>query len=218
ETEIIEEEDWANSWKRFYKPFRLGCFVIKPSWEPYSAEEDEKIIELDPGMAFGTGQHATTALCLGAVEDYVRPGDTVIDAGTGSGILTLAAHLIGATEIHAFDCDTVAVKTANQNFEAHGMDVRAERAFDAGHISVQADVVLANIIASVILYMADSLAEKTKPGGVLAASGIIMSRDREVFEALTARGFEMLEKRTQKEWVCYIMKKKLSQGALNDDR
>ncbi|MBO4548028.1 MAG: 50S ribosomal protein L11 methyltransferase [Abditibacteriota bacterium] len=216
--ELIEEEDWAGSWKKYYKPFRLGRFVIKPGWEDYTPSGEEIVLELDPGMAFGTGQHPTTALCLGALEDYMKPGDTVIDAGTGSGILSIAADRLGAGCIYAFDCDSVAVETAAANFRRHGVNACLERAFNADHIPAEADLTLANIIAKVILYMADSLAARTRPGGILVASGIINTRSEEVREALEERGFELTEERALKEWVCLIMKKQNTNGAIYADR
>ncbi|MBR4749598.1 MAG: 50S ribosomal protein L11 methyltransferase [Abditibacteriota bacterium] len=217
-TELIEEENWADSWKKYYKPFRLGRFVIKPGWEDYDPADGEIVLELDPGMAFGTGQHPTTALCLGALEDYLKPGDTVIDAGTGSGILSIAADRLGAGDIYAFDCDSVAVETAEANFRRLGVEASLQRAFNADHIPVPADLTLANIIAKVILYMADSLAAATRPGGILVASGIINTRSQEVREALEQRGFELTEERALKEWVCLIMKKQNTNGVINADR
>ncbi|MBQ9358226.1 MAG: 50S ribosomal protein L11 methyltransferase [Abditibacteriota bacterium] len=207
--EQVEEEDWASAWKKYYKPFRLGRFVIKPGWEEYTPAPGETVLELDPGMAFGTGQHPTTALCMGALESYIRPGDTVVDAGTGSGILAIAAALSGAGKVYAFDCDRIAVDAARANFERLGLDINLRRASDAGCIPEKADLVLANIIAAAILFMADSLAAAVKPGGLLAVSGIIEHKARETLEALTGRGFSLVEKRAQKEWVCYILRKNI---------
>lgn len=206
----VEDEDWANSWKKFFKPFNIGRFVIKPSWEEYSPKDDELVLELDPGMAFGTGQHPTTRLCMEALGDYVKSGDVVIDAGTGSGILCIAAEKMGAEKAYAFDYDTIAVDAAKANFERLGIGekITTFRADNPNSIEEKADVILANIIAKVILEMGRDLAEKVKPGGYLIASGIIDFRSEEVLEELEKHHLELVEKRMLKEWVCFVMRKK----------
>ena len=209
EIKHIEDEDWANSWKKFFKPFNIGKFVIKPTWEEYIPKDGEFIIELDPGMAFGTGQHPTTQLCLEAMYDYLKKGNTIIDAGTGSGILCIAANKIGMNKAYAFDNDTVASNVAKANFERLGIKdkIVISRADNPCHIKEKVDIVFANIIAKVILEMGKDLAERVKSEGYLIASGIIDYRFEEVLNELEKYGLELVEKRTQKEWVCLVMKK-----------
>lgn len=205
----IEEEDWANSWKEFFKPFNIGKFVIKPTWEEYTPKSGEIILELDPGMAFGTGQHPTTHLCLQAMGDYTKTGDVVIDAGTGSGILCIAAEKMGMSKAYAFDYDPIATDAASANFKRLGISDKIQVFCDdnPSQITESADIILANIIATVILEMAASLSERVKNGGYLVASGIIDYRCEEVLEKLESCGLKLIEKRMQKEWVCLVMQK-----------
>ena len=205
----IEDEDWANSWKKFFKPFNIGKFVIKPTWEEYIPKDGEFIIELDPGMAFGTGQHPTTQLCIEAMSDYLKKGNTIIDAGTGSGILCIAADQIGMSKAYAFDNDTIASDAAKANFKRLGIEdkIIISRADNPCHIEEKVDMVLANIIAKVILEMGKDLAEKVKDGGYLIASGIIDYRFEEVLAELEKHNLMLVEKRKLKEWVCLVMKK-----------
>ena len=155
----VDDEDWAENWKKQYKPFRLGRhMVVKPGWETFDAQPDDKIIEIDPGMAFGTGTHETTGMCVELIEDYVKPGDTAIDIGTGTGILAIAAALAGAKDVLATDLDPVAVRVAAENVRINGFaDVIRTRQGDLLQaVDERANVVIANIIADVIAMLAFS--------------------------------------------------------------
>lgn len=210
ETQDVKEEDWAEVWKRFYKPFRAGkTLVVKPTWEQYEAQEGDRIIEIDPGMAFGSGTHETTSMCLEFLEDYLTPGARVIDVGTGSGILAIGAALLGAREVLAIDIDPVAVRVAKENV-AHNnlekvvscvqgnlMEQRAERC----------DLCVANIIADVICGFAAPLKEHIAPGGLFVCSGIIREREQDVLEALRQAGYALVEERGKGEWVAMIARR-----------
>ncbi len=197
----VEEADWATAWKAYYKPIRLGKrLVVTPPWETPDLGPGDLAIVVDPGMAFGTGSHPTTQLCLVALEEYVRPGMAVADVGTGSGILAIAAAKLGASVVAASDNDPLAVTVAAENAAVNGVSVAVAETVPPGPYSV----VVANILADVIIGMAGSLAELTAPGGVLIASGIIDTREADVRQAVEAAGFTPKDTRRQGEWVALI--------------
>ena len=210
-TDIVREQDWANNWKQYYKPTRIGKnIVVKPSWEEYQAKEGDKIIELDPGMAFGTGTHETTALCLEAIERHVAPGCEVLDIGCGSGILSIAAALCGAGKVTAIDIDPVAVRVAQENVALNGVaDVVVCREADllAGQ-QESAGVVLANIVADVILRLMPAAYAHTNAGGVFIASGIIDEREDELLISAQKNGFEHIETLERGLWRAIAWRKK----------
>ncbi len=209
-TREVLDEDWSDSWKAYYKPIHVGRrLVIKPSWEKYHAHEEELIIEIDPGMAFGCGTHATTSLCLGLLEEYIRPGMAVYDIGTGSGILAAAAALLGASRVVAVDIDPVACRTACENAERNKVTGQVEvvqgdllKLLETG-----ADLIVANIIANVIIDLAPQAAGALKPGGIFVASGIISERAAEVIAAFTAAGLTVEEQLAEGPWVALVGKK-----------
>lgn len=175
----LAEKDWANEWKQYFHTTHVGKhLVIKPSWEEYEAQPGEKIIKIDPGMAFGTGTHHTTNMCMENIERVLKPGMTVYDVGTGSGILAIASALLGAKEIVAVDIDAVAVRVAQENIADNGLshiiDVRQGDLL-AG-TSGQADLILANIIADIILLFLQDVPKRLKDDGIFLASGIIEER------------------------------------------
>lgn len=199
----VQEEDWATSWKAYFKPVRIGKhFLIKPTWEEINPSPEDIILELDPGMAFGTGTHATTTLCLDTLEDLVKPGMTVFDLGTGSGILAIAAAKLGA-QVEAIDLDPVAVKVAQENIDLNQISERVTvRRGDLGSVlKGQADLVVANIIADVILILLPDLKRILKAGGEFLASGIIGHRSADVEEGMRAAGLEVVEKKENSGWV-----------------
>lgn len=198
-----EDADWANEWKRHFKPLEIGRrLVIKPSWETYAGDPERVVVELDPGMAFGTGGHPTTRLCLAALEDYVTPGSVVADIGTGSGILALAAARLGASVVHATDIDLLPRKTARENVARSGLQqtvhIHEMEEFDAA--ARDCDIVVANIIAATIMQLAPSVHARLKPGGVFIASGIVEERLPEVLAVLDACDFRLLETREEEIW------------------
>ena len=202
-THSVAEEDWTESWKKAFKPFRLGDhMVVKPSWETAETRPGDHIIEIDPGMAFGTGTHETTGMCVRLVEKYVRPGDTAIDIGTGTGILAIAAAHMGARHVLATDLDAVAVRVARENVKINGfegvIDVRCGDLLEV--VDERADVVIANIIADVIIGLAAPAKPHVAEGGVFICSGIAVNRLEDVLSALNAAGYRVLDTLVQGEW------------------
>ena len=202
----VEEADWATAWQAYYKPMRIGKrLVVTPPWEEPSLGSDDLPIVVDPGMAFGTGSHPTTQLCLVALEEFVKPSCTVADIGTGSGILAIAASKLGAASVAANDNDPLAVQIARENAVVNGVSIQIAETLPAGPYAV----VVANILADVIIGMAGPLAAWTQPGGTLIASGIIDTRESDVRQAVEGAGFTSKDTRHQGEWVALIFKRRL---------
>lgn len=208
EVRQLAEEDWAEAWKEHFHVHRIGeRTVIKPSWRAYTPAPGEIVIELDPGMAFGTGLHPTTQLCLMEIERVVRPGDSLLDLGTGSGILAIAAARLGATPVLAVDNDAVAVEVARANVAANGLantiavgNATLPLPSDTGPFRV----LVANIIARVIADLARQIAVALVPGGTLIASGIIAEREADVVAALGAAGLMVTRRRKDGDWVALV--------------
>lgn len=201
----VREQDWAENWKKYYKPFRAGRrLVIRPSWERYEEKEGDLVLKLDPGMAFGTGTHETTFMCLEQLETYVTLGSRVIDVGCGSGILALAAAKLGADDVLAIDLDELAVKVAAENVQKNGLTavVRVEHGDLLERREEKADVIVANIIADVICYLCGPAKKHLLPGGTLICSGIIREREADVQRALTAAGYTVDTRLEKGEWIC----------------
>ncbi|MGI6119208.1 MAG: 50S ribosomal protein L11 methyltransferase [Desulfosporosinus sp.] len=199
----LKDEDWGTAWKAYYKPMRIGRhFLIKPTWEQVASLEDDIVLELDPGMAFGTGTHATTALCLRVLENIVQPGQRVFDLGTGSGILAIAAAKLGA-KVDAVDIDSVAVKVAQENAALNRVNdrVRIIRGDLGTKLTGQADVVIANIIADVILVLIPDLKHLLHPDGEFIASGIIERRAQDVEAGLKEAGLKIVERLEDAGWI-----------------
>lgn len=203
----VQEEDWANSWKAYFKPEKIGKrAVIKPSWENYEPKAGDLVIELDPGMAFGTGNHATTALCIKLLEDYVKPGMDVFDVGTGSGILSILAALLGARSVQALDYDTVAVEAAVGNVERNGLKdiISVNRSDLLDKAQGQADVIVANIVADIIKRLIPDVPARLKEKGVFIASGIIDERKEDVIKTLLENNFQIIEIKEEAGWVAIV--------------
>lgn len=207
----VNEEDWATAWKKYYHPVKISeRFTIVPTWENYTpVSTDELIIELDPGMAFGTGTHATTVMCLQALEKVVKKGDSVVDVGTGSGVLSVGAALLGATQVHALDLDLVAVNAAKENVELNKVDnvVEVFHGNLLDTVKEPADVVVANILAEIIMTFTDDAFSIVKPGGYFVTSGIIGAKKEDVKNALIASGFVIEEVLMMEDWVAIIAKR-----------
>jgi ribosomal protein L11 methyltransferase len=207
----VNEEEWATAWKKYYNPVKISeKFTIVPTWEEYEpVTSDELIIELDPGMAFGTGTHPTTVMCIQALERTVKPGNAVIDVGTGSGVLSIASALLQADPVQALDLDEVAVKSARLNVKLNKVQntvtVRQNNLLD--DISDQADIVVANILAEIILRFNDKALEVVKPGGYFITSGIIQQKKQQVKDALVNSGFLIEEIMVMEDWVAIIAKR-----------
>ena len=200
----VQEEDWANAWKVYFKPERIGKkTVIKPTWEQYEKQDGDLIIEIDPGMAFGTGNHATTALCLQMLEEYVQPGMDVMDVGTGSGILAVQAGLLGAGSVQAMDFDVVAVSAATENVALNQLQdlVSVCQSDLLGEAKGQADLIVANIIADIIIRLTPAAKNYLKGPKIFISSGIIDTRKDDVLQALQQNGFAIIEVRESAGWV-----------------
>ena len=210
DTVNVKDEDWSEVWKQFYKPFRAGCsLVVKPTWEPYDAKPGDRVIEIDPGMAFGSGTHETTGMCLELLEEAVHGGERVIDVGTGSGILAIGAALLGAKDVLAIDIDPTAVKVARENV-AHNHLEQTVTTLEGNlleKVDAQCEVCVANIIADVICMFAAPLNEHIVPGGLFICSGIIKEREQDVTDALLAAHYTILEIRRKGEWVAMISRR-----------
>ncbi|MDD3395616.1 MAG: 50S ribosomal protein L11 methyltransferase [Acidaminococcaceae bacterium] len=206
----VSEQDWANEWKQYFHVTRVGKhLVIKPSWESFTPEAEDKVIELDPGMAFGTGTHHTTNMCMEILEQIVRPGMQIFDVGTGSGILSMTAALLGATNIKAVDIDATAVRVAAANIR----DNHLEKAIEVKQGDLlqgtqgQADIIIANIIAAVILMLLPDIPGKLQPHGLFLASGIIGERSEEITTAAVQQGLKVIDIHRRGEWVAILMEK-----------
>jgi ribosomal protein L11 methyltransferase len=200
----MDEEDWAESWKAFFYPEKLtDRIVVKPTWREYIAGPDEIILEIDPGMAFGTGIHPTTSTCIGMIESYLTPEDRMLDVGTGSGILMIAGAKLGASKMVGVDLDEVAVEIAQKNLLVNGISPDRFEVV-AGNLLDQAggkfDLVTANILSEVILRLLDDIGRVMADKGVLIVSGIIEKNKDRVLEKLIATGFEIIDVRLKEGW------------------
>ena len=211
ELKNIREEDWANNWKQYFKPLCVGeKLLIKPSWESLSENETRRILEIDPAASFGTGQHNTTQLCLELLEQNISQGDSLLDLGCGSGILSIAAILLGAQKATAVDIDENSVKIAAENAQKNNIPSGSYTALAGNIITDKAlaekigtgfDVVCANIVADVLIAMSGLFAGFLKKGGKLVVSGIIEPRRDEVLEKIQSSGFELVQTRQKDDWV-----------------
>ncbi len=203
----VDEKDWAESWKKYYKPTRIGKnIVIKPSWEEFEESPGDIIIELDPGMAFGTGTHETTMMCAEALESYVKPSSNVFDIGCGSGVLSIVAAKLGAKKVIGVDLDEVCVKVSNENIMINNVEnlieVRKGNLLDV--VNEKADIIVANIIAEIIVIVTGEIRDFLEDDGIFISSGIIIEKIPMVENALNENGFKILEIRKLNSWACII--------------
>ncbi len=210
--EILEDQDWSETWKVHFKPFAIvPGLVIAPTWEQYEAGMDEQVIVMDPGMAFGTGHHETTRLCLELLREAepISSGGTMLDVGTGTGILSMAALLFGASRAVGIDNDPEAVKTAQANCLLNGLLERMEvSGRDLKEIKATFDLVTANIVHDVLLELSNDLARVTGDGGALLLSGLIDGRQSEnIAQCFEGKGLWLIEKRTDGQWCALLLKK-----------
>lgn len=212
EMKDVDEEDWSNAWKKYYHPVQVGeHLVVCPSWEAYDRKPDEVVLTLNPGMAFGTGTHDTTRLCMELLEKYITPQDTVLDVGCGSGILAITAALLGANKIIGCDIDEVAVKVAGENAALNGVQDRI--AFHQGDLTSQVEgsfqIICANIVADVIIRLSEDAGRYLAKDGIFITSGIIDTREQDVLNALEQNSFQVIEHRTSGGWVALACKAKV---------
>ncbi|MGB8000163.1 MAG: 50S ribosomal protein L11 methyltransferase [Anaerobacillus sp.] len=207
----VNEEEWATAWKKYYKPVKISeRITITPTWEEYQpVTTDEIIIELDPGMAFGTGTHPTTVLCVQALEKIIEPGQRVIDVGTGSGVLSIAAASLGADLVDALDLDEIAVKSAYLNTKLnkvnHKINVSQNNLLEG--VEETYDVIVANLLSEIIIRFTDDVARVLKPGGAFITSGIITAKKQEVKQSIIEQGLEIEETLQMEDWVAFIARK-----------
>ena len=210
DTRTVSEDSWAEVWKKYYKPFYAGDhLVIKPTWEDFSPAPGDRVIEIDPGMAFGSGTHETTGMCISLLEETVRGGERIIDVGTGSGILAIAAALLGAGHVLAVDIDPDAVRVASENV-AHNHVENVVTVLEGDLLKDVPDtceICVANIISDIIISFAAPLKEHILPGGLFICSGIVNVREEEVRQALLAAGFEILKTEHKGEWTAFLSRR-----------
>ena len=207
-----KNEDWQNNWKNFFKPTPVGQrLLIQPVWEedaPTADAGDRKVLYLEPGLAFGTGTHETTRLCLETLETHIRGGETVLDLGCGSGILSIAALLFGASRAEGVDIDELAVKTAVENGRRNGFEAPV-LTYHCGDMAQKVngtfDVVVANIVADIIVLFCETARNFMHEGSVFLVSGIIKDREQDVLSAFAANGFTVLERKQDGEWLCFVV-------------
>jgi len=207
--QIVDDENWNENWKKYFKAFEVGKkLAVCPSWEKYENKENRTVISLDPGAAFGTGGHATTSLCLEELENRINSDTTVLDIGTGSGILSVASLLLGCKSAVGVDIDAQAVITAKENANRNGVGEKAQFLCGdlADKVSGKYDIVCANIIADIIIRLLDNVADFMNEDGTLIVSGIINIREKDVEKAIAEKGFVIEKKAVKEEWIAYVLK------------
>lgn len=205
----VEDTDWSENWKKYFKPFTVGKrLAVVPSWEHYDNPEKRTVLQIDPGAAFGTGTHATTALCLELLEENVRRGDRVLDIGCGSGILSIAGVLLGAENAVGVDIDAQSVKTARENAAKNGVSEKTEYFVGdlADKVSGKYNVICANIVADVVIRLFESVKAFMAENAVLLVSGIIDLRAEDVLNAAEKHGFAVVSERTRENWYAFLLK------------
>jgi ribosomal protein L11 methyltransferase len=203
----VNDDDWAESWKKYYKPKKIGNrIIIKPSWEEYKPKETDLIIELDPGMAFGTGTHETTIMCTEALEKYMKSGTIVYDIGCGSGILSIVAAKLGADKVLGIDLDELCVKVSKENIELNHVEniveIKKGNLLDVVH--GRANIIVSNIIAEIIAGMTKELKDYLEKDGLFIGSGIIIEKVDLVKDSLEQNGFKILEIKKMNDWSCIV--------------
>ena len=213
ETTTIKDSDWENSWKDYFDILNIGeKFVIVPTWREYENEENKYVINIDPGMAFGTGGHETTSLCIKNLEKYVKPHDNIIDVGCGSGILSIAASYLTDGEIKAVDLDKLAVDVSRENFALNNLENRitVEEASLLTKETKKYNVIVANILAHIIELMLDDAYKLLEDGGYYITSGIIKDKKDELLEKMLERGFKLVEETSDNEWYSFVVTKSIT--------
>jgi ribosomal protein L11 methyltransferase len=201
---IVDDSDWKDNWKEYFKPTKItDRIVIKPTWEAYERAEDELVIEIDPGMAFGTGTHPTTSLCVKFLERFIEPEkDAVLDVGCGSGILAIASALLGAKDVLAIDIDPIAVKVSKENVELNHLTAKI-RVMDGDltkGLKERADIVVANLMADLVMMLSKDVTAHLKGKSIYISSGILIEKQEQVVAAIEECGFHILDIMEEGEW------------------
>jgi ribosomal protein L11 methyltransferase len=216
-TAAVDEKDWAEAWKAFFWPEEITPgIVVKPTWRDYTPKAGQLVIEIDPGMAFGTGTHPTTALCIRLIEKHLRANQAVLDVGTGSGILLIAAAKLGAATLTGIDLDPLAIEIARENLTLNQVDpgaITLKCADLVDSVPLSFDLVVANILAEVILDLLEDVGRVLKPGGILICSGIIEAHQRRVADKMAANGFVFLDIEKEGDWVAFAGRSATSAGS-----
>ena len=205
---IVDDEDWLHKWEEYYVPFFITPdIVVKPVWREYEKQGDELVIEIDPGLAFGTGSSPTTYLCARLLEKYIKPGMTAIDAGCGTGILSVIASKLGAADVLALDIDPEAVIATENNAKINGCgNITAEPGDLLKGVEIKVDIVVANLLAPLVMAISKDVSRCGRPGTLLIASGIIDDMEKECLEAVRAEGLEILETVREDCWTAFAAK------------
>lgn len=211
-TDCIKQEDWANNWKKYFHQLNIGKkMLICPSWEKAENPENRAVLYLEPGMAFGTGTHATTCLCMEVMEQYVNENSTVLDVGCGSGILALSSLLLGAESALGVDIDEKAVKTARENAERNGFKEPKIKFIEGDltrKVNGKYNLVLANIVADVIVVLCESVSRFMSEGALFIVSGIIKESEEQVKSAFSKNNFEVIQRKEKEGWLSFVLKQK----------
>lgn len=208
-SKVDDDAQWKDKWKEYFKPSKISeRIVVKPTWEPYENRQGNLVIEIDPGMAFGTGTHETTSLCVKMLESYQKEGDKVLDVGCGSGILSIAAALLSAEDVLGIDIDPVAVEVAAENIALNKVDTtcRAQYGDLTKGVDYQADIIVANLMADLVMMLAEDAAKHLVKGGYFISSGILVEKELQVVEHLRKKGFAIMEVREDGGWCCIVAK------------
>ena len=212
DTKPCKNEDWENNWKEYYKPMKIGNrLLIQPEWEKIVNDDNRAVLKIEPGLAFGSGTHETTKLCLQTLENYINDGVSVLDLGCGSGILSIASLLLGAEKAVGVDIDKLAVKTAIENGKMNGFEEPKLKILNGNltdKVTGKFDVIVANIVADIIIMFTKDVAEYLTDNGVFITSGIIDVREQEVLDAFEENGFEVIARHNMNNWLCFECKRK----------
>ena len=209
--DINDDTEWKDRWKEYFKPAKISeSIVVKPTWEEYEKKDGELVIEIDPGMAFGTGTHETTSMCVKMMEKYMKNDDNVLDVGCGSGILSIAGALLGAEDILGVDIDPVAVEVSQENIELNKVDDRVKVQYGdlTKGIDYRADMIVANLMADILLILTPDVAKHLKKDGIYILSGILLEKEQLIVKCLEENGFEVIEVMEDGDWCCPVAKLK----------